>query len=183
MGDRITAAASVMNTLFGGRFTSWLNTELRIKRGLTYGASTGFRNWAAGGTFGASSYTKNDKIGEMLDITFGLLEKGGAQGFSPDEVESSRNYIQGQFPPTLETNARKAGAYVRLAFYGLGFDYYDKYLAAIGKVTPAEAKAAAAALLPRADYVLVVVGKAADIKPQLQKYGTWQEKKISDPGF
>ena len=160
-----------------------MSTELRIKRGLTYGASSMFRTWVVGGTFNVSSYTKNDKIGEMLDITFGLLGKGAKQGFSAEEVESARNYIQGQFPPTLETNASKAGAYVRLAFYKLGFDYYDKYLAAIGKVTPAEAKAAAAALLPQGDFVMVVVGKAADIKPLLAKYGTWREKKITDPDF
>jgi len=182
-GDKLTPQAAVMNTLWGGRFTSWLNTELRIKRGLTYGASSSFRTWVAGGLFQASSYTKNDKIGEMLDITFTLLDKGGKEGFGAEEVESSRNYIQGQFPPTLETNSSKAGAYVRLAFYKLGFDYYDKYLAAIGKVSAEAAKAAAAALLPGNDYVLVVVGKAADIRPLLQKYGTWQEKKITDLDF
>ena len=183
MGDKITPQATVMETLWGGRFTSWLNTELRIKRGLTYGASSSFRTWIPGGLFEVSSYTKNDKIGEMLDITFGLLGKGGKEGFAAEEIESSRNYIQGQFPPTLETNANKAGAYVRLAFYGLGFDYYDKYLAAIGKVSAEAAKAAAAALLPQNDFVLVVVGKAADIRPLLQKFGTWQEKKITDPDF
>jgi predicted Zn-dependent peptidase len=183
MGEKVTPQAAVMNTLWGGRFTSWLNTELRIKRGLTYGASSSFRTWAAGGVFSASSYTKNDKIGEMLDITFGLLGKGTKEGFKAEEVESSRNYIQGQFPPTLETNASKAGAYVRLAFYRLGFDYYDKYLAEVGKVSVEEAKAAAAALLPRNDYVLVVVGKAADIRLQLQKFGTWQEKKVTEPDF
>jgi predicted Zn-dependent peptidase len=183
MGDKITPRAAVMNTLWGGRFTSWLNTELRIKRGLTYGASSSFRTWVAGGIFSASSYTKNDKIGEMLDITLGMLGKGAKEGFSAEEVESARNYIQGQFPPTLETNASKAGAYVRLAFYKLGFDYYDTYLAAIGKVSVEEAKAAGAALLPLKDYVLVVVGKAADIRPLLQKFGTWQEKKITDPDF
>jgi len=116
MGDKVTAAASAMNTLFGGRFTSWLNTELRIKRGLTYGAGSNARTWAAGGLFTVSSYTKNDKIGEMLDIVFDLLGKGGKEGFSTEEIESSRNYILGQFPPTLEMNASKAGAYVRLAF-------------------------------------------------------------------
>jgi predicted Zn-dependent peptidase len=183
MGDRTTPQATIMNTLWGGRFTSWLNTELRIKRGLTYGASSAFRAWVPGGIFQASSYTKNDRIGEMLDITLGLLTKAVKEGFSAEEVESARNYVQGQFPPTLETNAAKASAYVRLAFYKLGFDYYDKYIAAIGGVTPAEAKAAAAALLPRTDYVLVVVGKAAEIKPLLAKFGTWREKKISDPGF
>ena len=183
MGDKITPAASVMNTLFGGRFTSWLNTELRIKRGLTYGANSNVRSWAAGGMFGASSYTKNDKIGEMLDITLALLKKGAAQGFSAEEIESSRNYILGQFPPTLEMNASKAGAYVRLAFYKMGFDYYDKYLAEVGKVSGADAKAAAVKLLPQNDFVLVVVGKAADIRPLLAKFGTWREKKISDPDF
>jgi len=183
MGDKITAAASVMNTLFGGRFTSWLNTELRIKRGLTYGATSNTRNWAVGGLFVVSSYTKNDKIGEMLDITLDLLKKGAAQGFAPEEIESSRNYILGQFPPTLETNASKAGAYIRLALYKLGFDYYDKYLNEVGTTSGASAKAAAARLLPQNDFVLVVVGKAAEIKPLLAKYGTWREKKISDPDF
>ena len=149
MGDRITAAASAMNTLFGGRFTSWLNTELRIKRGLTYGASSSARSWAAGGLFTVGSYTKNDKIGEMLDIVFDLLRKGGREGFSAEETESGRNYILGQFPPTLETNASKAAAYVRLAFYKRGFDEYDRYLDEIGRLDPAALKAAAAALLPR----------------------------------
>ena len=183
MGDKITPQAAIMNTLWGGRFTSWLNTELRIKRGLTYGASSMFRTWLPGGTFVASSYTKNDKIGEMLDITLGLLGKAAKEGFAAEEVESARNYVQGQFPPTLETNASKAGAYVRLAFYKLGFDYYDTYMAAIGKVSVAEAKAAAAALLPQNAYVLVVVGKASEIRPLLAKYGAWQEKKITDPDF
>ena len=182
MGDKITAAASAMNTLFGGRFTSWLNTELRIKRGLTYGASSSPRNWAVGGITVLSSYTKNDKIGEMLDIVFDLLRKA-KDGFGAEETESARNYILGQFPPTLETNARKAGAYVRLAFYKQGFDEYDRYLGEIGKLTSEDLKAAAARLLPREDFVLVIVGKAAEIRPLLAKFGTWQEKRITDPDF
>ena len=182
MGDKITAAASAMNTLFGGRFTSWLNTELRIKRGLTYGASSAARSWAVGGITTIGSYTKNDKIGEMLDIVFDLLKKAEG-GFGAEETESARNYILGQFPPTLETNASKAGAYVRLGFYKRGFDEYDRYLDEIGKLTPAALQAAAATVLPRQDFVLVVVGKASEIRPLLAKYGTWQEKKITDPDF
>jgi predicted Zn-dependent peptidase len=183
VGDPVTGPAAVMNTLFGGRFTSWLSTELRIKRGLTYGAGSNFQGWAAGGLFNASSYTKNDKIGEMLQIAFDLLKKARTTGFAPEEVESSRNYILGQFPPTLESNASKAGTYVQLAFYNLGFDYFDKYLARIQAITPAEAKDAAARLIPDADFVLVVVGKAAEIKAQLDKFGTWTVKKITDPDF
>jgi len=183
MGDPITSPATVLNTLFGGRFTSWLNTELRIKRGLTYGANSNFQTWSMGGLFGAGSYTKNDKIGEMLDIVFDLLKKVRKEGFSAEEIESARNYIQGQFPPTLESNANKAASYVRLAFYRLGFDYYDRHLEAVRKATPAETKEAAVRLVPETDLVLTVVGKASDIRRQLEKYGTWTEKKITDPDF
>jgi len=183
IGDPITPPAAVMNTLFGGRFTSWLSTELRIKRGLTYGASSNFQSWTGGGLFSASSYTRNEKIGEMLDITFDLLKKVRKDGFAPEEIESARNYIQGQFPPTLESNASKATAYARLVFYNLGFDYYDRYMAGIRGVTPAAAREAATRLIPETDFVLVVVGKAADIRKQLEKYGAWTEKKITDPGF
>ena len=118
----------------------------------------------------------------MLQITFDLLKKARAEGFAAEELESARNYIQGQFPPTLETNASKASTYARLAFYNLGFDYFDKFMDSVAKTTVAETKAAAQ-LLPEKDYVLVVVGKAAEIKDQLAKFGTWTEKKISDPGF
>lgn len=183
LSDPIHPQASVMNTLFGGRFTSWLVTELRIKRGLTYNANSGFSTYRSGGLMTASSYTKNDKIGEMLQIVFDLLKKARTEGFSAEETESARNYVQGQFPPTLESNAAKAGAYARLSFFGLGFDYYDKYLAGVKAATPADLKATAARFLPQGDFVLVVVGKAAEIKDQLAKFGTWTERKITDPGF
>jgi len=183
VGDKISASASLMNTLWGGRFTSWLNTELRIKRGLTYGAGSNFQSWKIGGVFTASSYTKNDQIGEMLDITFDLLKKAKIKGFSSEEIDSARNYILGQFPPTLETNGSKANAYLRLIFYGLGFDYYDNYLGEISRAKPEEIKRAAAKLLPESNFLLVLVGKRDEAKKHLEKYGQFQEKKITDPDF
>ncbi|MDD8015510.1 MAG: pitrilysin family protein [Acidobacteriota bacterium] len=182
-GDEVTPQAEVINTLWGGRFTSWFNTELRIKRGLTYGARSRFQEWARDGLFSAASYTKNDKIGEMLDITLELLKKARREGFAAEEIESARNYIRGQFPPELETNARQAQAYAELAFYGLDFNYYAEYLAAIRAVTRESAVRAAVRLIPENDFVLVVVGKAGEIRPQLRKYGEWQEKKITDRDF
>ena len=121
MGDPITSDASVVNTLFGGRFTSWLVTELRIKRGLTYGAHSSFESWAAGGLFSATSYTQNSKIGEMLDITFDLFKKAAGTGFEAEEVESARNYILGQFPPTLETNGEQSRGLRPFGFLQTGF--------------------------------------------------------------
>lgn len=180
--DPVTPSAAVLNTLFGGRFTSWLSTELRIKRGLTYGASSRFQTFLSGGVFTASSYTKNDKIAEMLDLVFSLFEKAKS-GFAPEEIESARNYIQGQFPPTLESNEAIAASLVQLMAQGKSFSWPDEYLRGVSSSTPETVQAAAKRLLPAQDYVLVVVGKAAEIEPLLAKYGEWKVKKITDSGF
>jgi hypothetical protein len=83
--------------------------------------------------------------------------------------------------PGQHIMAEIVAAYVRLAFFKLGFYYYCKYLAGIGAVNAAGAGKAVASFLPSNDYVLVVVGKAADIKPLLAQFKTWEEKKITDP--
>jgi len=183
MGDDVSAAAKVMNTLFGGRFTSWLNTELRIKRGLTYNTYSDFQQWKGSGIFTASSYTRNDKIGEMLDLTLELIAKAKKEGFGEEEIQSARNYILGQFPPTLESLAAKARSYLSLDFYGLGFGYYDGLLERIGKTTKAQADAAAAKYFSDRDFVLVVVGKADEISAQLARFGEFKVKKITAAGF
>lgn len=183
MGDDASAAAQVMNTLFGGRFTSWLNTELRIKRGLTYNTYSGFRQWQGSGIFTASSYTRNDKIGEMLDLTLELIARAKKVGFGEEEIQSARNYILGQFPPTLESLAAKARSYLSLDFYGLGFGYFDGLLERIGKTTKAQADAVAAKYFSDRDFVLVVVGKADEISTQLARFGEFKVKKITAAGF
>ena len=182
-GDPVTAKADVLNTLFGGRFTSWLNNELRIQRGLTYGARSDFTSWRTGGLLTLSSYTQTARIGEMLDITLSLLRRGRTEEFSESAVASARSYILGQFPPTLESTADKAAAYAELAFYGAGFDYHARLLRQVRAVAPADLHETAQQLLPQDDYVLVVVGEAAAVRPQLEKLGTVQVKKLSDAGF
>jgi zinc protease len=182
-GDSTNSSFQVVNTLFGGRFTSWMNTELRIKRGLTYGARSNYTMWKNGGIVSAFSYTQNKNIELMLDITLDLLKKAHGSGFDEKEVESARNYIMGQFPPTLETGSSKARSYVELSFYNLGFDYNNKVLDAIAKTMKTQTDEAAAKYLPQDNYVLVILGKLEQIRPLIAKYGGYTEKKISDPGF
>ncbi|HOT00529.1 MAG TPA: pitrilysin family protein [Acidobacteriota bacterium] len=183
LGDPGEPAAEVLNTIFGGRFTSWLNTELRIKRGLTYGAHSDFESWRGAGMFELNSYTRSEAIGDMLDITRDLLHKARRQGFAADEVASARTYILGQFPPRFEGGAAKADAYVRLAAGGLGFDHYARFLDAVGTVSPDAANAAAKQYLPSDAYVLVVLGKAEAIRKQLEKFGNFHVIDVSAPGF
>ncbi len=182
-GADLEPQAEIIRTLFGGRFTSWLNSELRIKRGLTYGARCAFNQWKDDGTFVAYSYTQNKNIGLMLDLVFEMLKKAKTEGFSKEEIRSAKNYILGQFPPRFQTMQSKGRVFTDLTFYNLGFDYYSKFLGGVESATDAAVNEAAKKLLPLDEYVLVVIGKADEIRPALKKYGKIIEKKVTDPGF
>jgi predicted Zn-dependent peptidase len=65
----------VVNTLFGGRFTSIINSELRIKSGLTYGARSRFGERRLPGPFDIASYTPNESTGRAMELALGVLHK------------------------------------------------------------------------------------------------------------
>lgn len=177
-------ALDLVNTLYGGRFTSILNTELRIKSGLTYGASSRFTRATVPGEFAIRSFTQTDTTGQALDLALQTLDDLKHGAIAPDMLESSRAYVLGQYPLGLETAAHWAGTLSDLEFYGLGKDYIEGYGPALTKVDLAETAAVTADAFPRpADLVMVLIGDAAKIREVAQKYGTVTEMKLSDPDF
>ena len=65
----------VVNTLFGGRFTSMLNDELRVNTGLTYGANSRFNALKNGGTFVISTFTAGKTTEPAIDKAIEVLNK------------------------------------------------------------------------------------------------------------
>lgn len=182
-GNPDTAALDVVNTIFGGRFTSWLNTELRIKSGLSYGASSRFIERRVPGSFWISSFTRTDDTGKALDLTLQVLDRLHTQGPSEDEIHSAQNYIRGQFPPDFETAGQLASAIAELEFFGLDRDYVNGHTQRTDAVTRAEAQRVIASRYPRKDLAIVLVGQAAKVKKMASKYGALTEKSIATPGF
>jgi zinc protease len=177
-------ALDLMNTLYGGRFTSILNTELRIKSGLSYGASSRFTRGTVPGEFSIRSFAQTDNTGKALDLTLETLERLKHGEVTPEMLDSARAYVLGQFPLQLETAANWASTLADLEFYGLGKDYIEGYAPALAKVDLAESAAVTADAFPRpTDLVIVLVGDAAKIRETAAKYGPVTEMKISDPDF
>jgi zinc protease len=177
-------ALDLMNTLYGGRFTSILNTELRIKSGLSYGASSRFTRGTVPGEFAIRSFTQTDNTAKALDLTLETLEQLKRGDLAPEMLESARAYVLGQFPTQLETAAHWAVTLADLEFYGLTKDYIEGYAPALAKVDLAETAAVTADAFPRpADLVIVLIGDAAKIREAAAKYGPVTEMKISDPDF
>ncbi|HEY5915690.1 MAG TPA: pitrilysin family protein [Verrucomicrobiae bacterium] len=174
----------VVNTLFGGRFTSMINTELRIQSGLTYGARSSFSSSKVPGSFSISSYTRNDTTARALDLTLEVLNRLHTKGITQDQLQSAKAYIKGQFGPTLETNDQLASTICDLEFYGLSPDYINNYFERIDAVTLTDATRLIEKYYPSNDFALVLIGQAAVIEPAAKKLASEIRKKsITEPGF
>lgn len=177
-------ALDLVNTLYGGRFTSILNTELRTKSGLSYGAQSSFTRGTTAGEFAIRSFTKTETTGKALDLALETLDKLKHGAIEPAMLESSRAYVLGQYPTRLETAAHWAAALADLEFYHLGDDYIEGYGAALAKVDSAETAAVTADAFPRpTDLVIVLIGDAEKIRADVAKYGPVTEMKITQPDF
>ena len=184
MNDPDRVAIRVVNTIFGGRFTSQLNEALRVQSGLTYGAQSFFDSRKQPGAFAIYSYTKNESTVQAIDLALQVLDKLHKNGVTADELASAKAYIKGQFPPSIETSGQLARRMVSNEFYGLNDDEINQLEARIDAVTLPVAEQAIEKHFPADNLVFMLIGKAAEIRPAVEKYATQQDtRKISEPGF
>ena len=178
------AELRIANTLFGGRFTSMLMTALRVESGLTYGASSVVQQYSKPGSVTIQSFTEASKTAEAIDMAIGLLDRLHRQGVNDEMIASARNYIMGQFPPTLETASSLASMFAWLELHGLDRGYIDDYGAALEAVTPVSVHNAISEVFPGTDdLVFVLIGDAAKIRDAVSKYGPVTEMPITAPQF
>jgi zinc protease len=162
---------TVMNCVLGGSFTSRLMQQIRVKRGLTYGAGSHFDQLVSAGMFTVSSVTKTETVPQLLDVALEEIAKMRARGPKADELQSAQRYISGLFPAALETNESTGAAMADMALYGLPDDWVDRFRERVAAVTLGQAAAAAAQHLPDADKVMVLVGNAEALQAKVAAYG------------
>ena len=178
------ADLDVVNTIFGGRFTSMLNNALRVEAGLTYGAYSTLTRPSRSGTVAIRSSTQAATTIEAIDMALGLLDQLHELGIDEAQIESAQNYILGQFPPRLETASQVAAALAQLEFYGLDASYYNDYGTAIRGVLDTGARAVIDEVYPRPEgLVYVLIGDADAIRADVEKYGPVIEMPITAPDF
>ncbi|QIL20222.1 pitrilysin family protein [Thermomonas sp. HDW16] len=182
-GDPAEAAQDLVQTAFGGRFTSMLNTELRIKTGLTYGASAQVQRPQQPGASVISSFTKTDSTKQAIDLAIATLDRLHKDGLDATTIDSAKHYVAGQFAPDLETAPQLAAQLVQMTLYGDTRDAIDGYLGRIAAATPAQIAEAGAVFPDSKDLVIVAIGDAAKIRDTMKGYGPLTEMKLTDPRF
>jgi predicted Zn-dependent peptidase len=178
------AELDLANTVFGGRFTSMLMTELRTKSGLSYSARSKLGRYSQSGSVFVTSFTETGTTVEALDVALATLSRLRDSGLDGAMIASSRNYIMGQFPPRLETAAQLAGIAAMLEINGLDAAYINDYGSTLAAATPESIAAVIDQVYPAPDrLVFVVLGDAASIREQVAQYGPVTEISLSEPRF
>ncbi len=178
------AALDLVNTLYGGRFTSIINTELRIKSGLSYGARSSFSRGSVPGEFAIHSFAQTDSTSRALDLTLETLARLKREGVSAEMLESARAYVLGQYPLNFETAADWAAALGEVELYRLGPEYIDQYGPALREVTVRDARQVIDDAFPSPEELaIVLVGDAARIRAQVADYGEVTDMTLTQPAF
>ena len=173
----------VINTVLGGRFTSWLNDELRVNSGLTYGAGSEFLTLSQTGSFAISSATANEKTAAALELAMRTYQRLWDQGIDAATLASAKAYVKGQFPPRFETNQQLASLLSDMFTAKLGREQIDHFSQDVDSLTPARCKQLIQQHFPRNNLQMLLIGKGEAIRTIAAKYGKVREIEIKADGF
>ncbi|HLK91323.1 MAG TPA: pitrilysin family protein [Polyangia bacterium] len=176
-------AVTLMNYVLGGSdFSSRLMTEVRAKRGLTYGIGSSFGASLYEGAFRVSAATKNETVWDALLASVNEIRRMQADGPTADELAKAKGYYAGSYPFALQTASGIAGALVGAEQHGLGIGYVRDLPLRLAAVDEAQAKAAGKDFLHPDTLLVVIVGKGDAIEPQLAQSGVqYQRINFKDP--
>ena len=173
----------VVNTILGGRFTSWLNDALRVNSGLTYGARSGFTRYKFAGTFAISTFTKNSTTVPAVDMALQVLDSLHKNGINDEILKSAKAYVKGSFPPTYESAGALARLLTDMHIYNFDENYINTFQAKVDGLTTERSKEIIATYFPKDKLQFIMIGKASEIRDQVKKYGEVTEKQIKQDGF
>jgi len=173
-------AIDVINTLFGGRFTSMLNDELRVNSGLTYGARSRFSTLKNGGSFYISTFTASKTTEAAVDKALEVLNKLHANGIDEKSLTSAKNYVKGQFPPKYETTGQLANLLTQMFWYDFDESFINNFEKNVDNLDLKKANEIISTYFPKDKLQFVLVGKASDIKSIAEKYGKVKQVEIKE---
>ncbi len=163
--------AYLMNFPLGGAFNSRINLNLREDKGYTYGARSYFYGDKFSGTFTASAEVRADVTDKSIVEFVTEIKRYAEKGISDEELAFMRNAINQQDALKYETPGRKLGFLAQILEHGLTADFVKERNNIVANISKAEINALAKKHLNLSEMLMVVVGDAKTLKPQLEALG------------
>jgi zinc protease len=157
--DKDWWAARILDfALGGGEFSSRLMEEIRVKRGLTYGISTGLIPYDRAPLWIIQSSTAPGKTAQMIDLTKNIWADVAANGLTDVEIAEAKSYLIGSLPLVLTSTDQIAAVLLQLQEDNLPRDTLDRRAVEINAVTAEDIQRVAAQLLKQDELTVVIVG-------------------------
>jgi zinc protease len=161
--------AVVYNAVVGNSASSRLFNEVRMKRGLSYGAYSFIGRSSQPAIFEAGTSTKTESTVEALSVSLDVLRGLETTPVPAAELASSKAYLTGAFPLEIETPDSIADQVLEAMKFGLGKEFLESYNSKIEAVTAEQVQAFARRWVPADRTVLVLAGNAAAFSAELEK--------------
>ena len=152
--------ASILNEILGGgRFSARLMTEVRDKRGLTYGIGSYLIGYDQAEMLMGQFSSANGTVGQAIEVIRDEWRKIATEGVTEAELEKTKTYLTGNYPLRFDGNGPIAGMLVGMQMIGLAPDYPKTRNDKVEAVTMEDVRRVAATLFREGDLRFVVVGQ------------------------
>jgi zinc protease len=158
----------VANSVLNG-YSGRLNQEIRIKRGLSYGAGSQLDTRRNVGPFVASAQTKNQSAVEVAELLLGEVSRLATAPVPDIELNPRKAVVVGNFARNLETSSGLVAQVATLAVYGISFDEINRYIGNVQSITASDVQRFAGSHLDAKATSIVIVGNASEFLPELRK--------------
>lgn len=157
------STAQVANYRLGSGSGSILFKELRLEKGYTYGAYSGFSRNMNGAPFTAASSVRSNVTKESVDLFKDILDNYG-DNFTAEDMENTRTAILRSNTQSFETLGGLVGILQNISTYNLPKDYIKREEEKLKSMTAEDAKKIIEEYMNPDELLYVVVG---DGKTQL----------------
>jgi zinc protease len=172
-------ALQIANHAFGGGgFQARLMIELRVKRGWTYGAGSGFRFGSTPHSWKVSFFPKNSDTPAAVREALKMISELGEKGLSKEEFESSKTSLLNGAGFQYNTPAKRMENRLMEVIFGLPEGYFRDFASRIEKISHEEVNAAVRRFIQPSRLMVGLVATAGLSKKDLAKTLGVPEKEI-----
>jgi zinc protease len=158
----------VTNSVLSG-YSGRLNQEIRIKRGLSYGAASSLETRRDVGPFIATAQTKNESGAQVAELLMGEIARLVSSPPADVELTPRKAVLIGNFSRNLETAGGLVNQVASLALYGLSLDEINRFITSVQAIQTADVQKFAGSKLDAKTSNIIIVGNAKAFLPALQK--------------
>lgn len=163
--------AYLMNFPLGGAFNSRINLNLREDKGYTYGARSYFYGDKFSGVYTASAEVRADVTDKSIVEFVKEIQHYADKGISDEELAFMRNAINQKDALKYETPSSKLNFLAQILEHNLSADFVKQRNEIVKNISKEEINALAQKHLNIKEMLMVVVGDAKILKPQLEALG------------